>query len=557
MRQIQTWVPLASCMVIRPPAPITEEAPPAAAFHSIDQVACTAEGGSLTARWLLVLALTLVPSGLARAQTGAPLEPRSESKLLASDGEDGDAFGWSVSASTDIALTGAYLDNDKGAAAGSAYVFVESGGAWSEQAKLLASDGGAGDLFGWSVSVSGNTALVSAPSDDDNGNSSGSAYVFIDSGGVWTEQSKLLASDGAATDIFGHSVSISGNTGLVGALQDDPSGLNSGSAYVFVRSEGVWTEQAKLVASDGAASDFFGYSASLSGDTALVGATGDDDNGSFSGSAYVFVRSGGAWVEQAKLLPMDGKTGDEFGFSVSLSADTALVGAKEANPSGPESGAAYVFVRSGGRWTEQAKLVASDGAAGDRFGQAVSLSPGTALVGAWLDDDNGADSGSAYIFVESGGVWTEQSKLLPMDGEAEDGFGHSVSLSGSSTLVGAPEDDDNGPEAGAAYAFASSTLKLSVVGNCPGPVSVTIEGAPPNSEVGTVAAANNNGFTKGGLLCNGTVFEIGEPFQLPPLWIKVDENGSGSGKTTLQDDRCWIEAMALASCETSGAVLVE
>jgi len=321
-----------------------------------------------------------------------------QAKLLASNGAASDWFGYSVSLSGDTALVGAYQDDDNGSASGSAYVFVRTGTSWAQEAKLLAGDGAPGDHFGYSVSLSGDTALVGAVHDDDNGSNSGSAYVFARSGTSWTQEAKLLAGDGAPGDRFGWSVSLSGDTALVGAIFAADSGLESGSAYVFARSGTSWTQEAKLLAGDGAAVDAFGYSVSLSGDMALVGAPDDDDSGSESGSAYVFVRSGTSWTQEAKLLAGDGAPGDRFGYSVSLSGDTALVGAPDDDDSGSESGSAYEFARSGTNWTQEAKLLAGDGAVFDYFGYSVSLSGDTALVGAYLDDDHGTDSGSAYVF---------------------------------------------------------------------------------------------------------------------------------------------------------------
>ncbi len=212
--------------------------------------------------------------------------------------------------------------------------------------KLLASDGAGGDNFGESVSISGDTALVGARSSEDSGANSGSAYAFVRNGSVWTEQAKLGA--GAAGDLFGDSVSLFGDTALIGAVHDDDNGSNSGSARVFVRTGDVWNSQASLLASDGEVGDRFGSSVSVFGDTALVGAHFDDDNGAESGSAYVFVRGGGGvWTEQAKLLPGDGDTGSVFGESVSLSGDTALVGAFRADTAnGISSGSAYAFSRA-------------------------------------------------------------------------------------------------------------------------------------------------------------------------------------------------------------------
>jgi len=399
-------------------------------------------------------------SGTARTAPGlvaalaSPQGVCREPKLLASDGASGDWFGRAVSVSGDTALVGAYLDHDNGYYSGSAYVFKRDGSTWTQQAKLLASDGAANDSFGISVSVSGDTALVGAWGDDDNGTASGSAYVFVRNGGTWAQQAKLLAIDGWAGDLFGVAVSVSGDTALVGAYKDDDNGSDSGSAYVFVRNGSTWTEQAKLLASDGAALDYFGLPVSVSGDTALVGAYRDDDNGSESGSAYVFVRNGGTWTWQAKLLASDGAADDQFGRAVSVSGDTALVGAALDDDNGGDSGSAYVFVRNGGTWTWQAKLLAGDGARIDLFGIDVSVSGDTALVGAGYDDDNGSFSGSAYVFVRNGSTWTQQAKLLASDGTLFDYFGVAVSVSGDTALVGAYQDNDNGGSSGSAYVFS-------------------------------------------------------------------------------------------------------
>ncbi len=279
----------------------------------------------------------------------------------------------------------------------------------TQEAKLTAGDGAAFDHFGYAVSLSadGNTALVGAPGDDTPaGADAGSAYVFARSGSSWTQQAQLTAGDGAAWDGFGSRVNLSGdgNTALVGAdFGDTPAGAGAGSAYVFARSGSSWNEQAKLTAGDGAAEDCFGNAVSLSGDgnTALVGAEyGDTPAGTNAGSAYVFGRSGSSWSQQAKLTAGDGAVG----LAVSLSGDgnTALVGAPEdETPAGANAGSAYVFGRSGSSWSQQAKLTAGDGAAGDCFGLAVNLSGdgNTALVGArWHDTPAGADAGSAYVF---------------------------------------------------------------------------------------------------------------------------------------------------------------
>ena len=360
-----------------------------------------------------------------------------EAKLLASDGAAQDGFGYPVVLDGDTAVIGAVADDDSG----SAYVFVRTSGGWTEQAKLLASDGADWDLFGISIAVDGDTTVIGAEEDDDNGEESGSAYVFTRAGGVWIEQAKLLPDDGAAEDFFGGSVTLDGDTAVIGA---------AGAAYVFTQTGGVWTEQVKLVPSDGAVQE--GFSVSLDGDSVVIGVQLDDDNGEDSGSAYVFTRTGGVWIEQAKLLPADGVAGDRFGASIALDGDSAVIGARRDDDNGEDSGSAYVFTRTGGVWAEQAKLLASDGAADDGFGS-VALDGDTAMIGAWRDDDNGELSGSAYVFIRSGGLWTERAKLFPADGATGDGFGYSVTVNGDTALVSARWDDDSGNNSGSAYVF--------------------------------------------------------------------------------------------------------
>jgi len=262
---------------------------------------------------------------------------------------------------------------------------------WIQEAKLLAQWGKDWDEFGDSVSLSGDTALVGAPYHDNQGPNSGLATVFVRSGTVWSRQTNLPPSDAASGDWLGKGVSLSGDTALVGASGDDDAGSNSGSAYVFVRTGMAWSQEAKLTASDGAANDRFGRAVALSGDTALVGAYGDDDAGSESGSAYVFVRSGTVWSQQAKLRASDAGSWARFGESVSLFGETALIGA-------PSHNRAYVFARTFTTWSQQAKLTGGV-VVHEAFGCSVSLSTDRALIGAHYDDTWGVHSGSAYVFV--------------------------------------------------------------------------------------------------------------------------------------------------------------
>jgi hypothetical protein len=363
--------------------------------------------------------------------------------------------------------------------------------------ELFASDGATGDLFGCSVSIDGDYTIIGAENDDDNGEYSGSAYIFKRDGTVWVEQSKLLPSDGESWEFFGVSVSIDGDYAVIGASHDDDNGYCSGSAYIFKRDGTVWVEQSKLLPSDGKKDLTFGCSVSIDGDYALIGAVGDDDNGNYSGSAYIFKRDGTVWVEQSKLLPSDGEDNECFGVSVSIDGDYTIIGAG-GNDNGYRSGSAYIFKRDGTVWAEQSKLLPSDGEAYEYFGMYVSINGDYALIGAWGDDDNGYRSGSAYIFKCDGNIWTQQVKLLPSDGKTCGYFGSSVSLDGDYALIGADGDDDNGNNAGSVYIFKcdgvtwSRHVKLLAPDGIKGDLfgrSVAIDG--DNAIIGAVGADGN------------------------------------------------------------------
>jgi PKD repeat protein len=347
-----------------------------------------------------------------------------EFRILASDGALNDYFGTSVSISSDYAIVGAPFDDDKGHQSGSAYIFEKSGNSWNEVAKLTASDGAASDSFGQSVSISANYIIVGAPeqgyTNQPETARAGSAYIFENSGNGWNQVAKLTASDGAASDSFGQSVSISGGYAIIGARYDDEK---KGCAYIFEKSGNGWNQVAKLTASDGAPLNWFGSSVSISGDDAIVSALYDDDKGTISGSAYIFEKSGNSWNQVTKLTASDGVAYDFFGWSVSISGGYAIVGARYDDDKGSESGSAYIFEKSGNSWNQVAKLTASDGAANNCFGSSVSIFAGYAIVGANEDDDYGWTSGSAYIFDLSisddlsGGVAMPWIPLLLLDDE--------------------------------------------------------------------------------------------------------------------------------------------
>jgi FG-GAP repeat/Bacterial TSP3 repeat len=376
-------------------------------------------------------------------------------KLTASDAAADDSFGGAVALSGDTAVVGSSGDDDAGVSSGSAYVFVRTGLGWSQQAKLTAADSAASDFFGGSVAISGDTIVVGADGADDGGGSSGSAYVFVRSGTSWSQQAKLTAADAATADLFGGRVAIAGDIAVVSASADDDAGSESGSAYVFARSGSSWSQQAKLTASDAATGDYFGISVSVSGESIVVGAPGNDDAGWQSGSAYVYTRNGSLWSQQAKLTAADPAADDGFGLSVALSDETIVVGAPWKTLA---AGAAYVFARNGTAWSQQQKLTASPGGIDDAFGLSVALSGDTVVVGQPLADDDGPSSGSAHVFTRSGSSWLLKEKLTAVDADADDRFGDSVAVSGVTVGVGSPQDDDGGAFSGSAYMFVDTAV---------------------------------------------------------------------------------------------------
>ena len=381
---------------------------------------------------------------------GSDCDPVEVVKLLADDAGVSDRFGFSVSISGDTAIVGAYGDTPNGFSSGSAYILSNVGGIWVQQAKLVPADGGVDQWFGHSVSISGNTAVIGAHRDDDNGPLSGSAYIYINDGGVWTQQAKLLADDGELGDDFGYTVSISGDTALIGARRDDNW---TGSAYVFLRSGGVWTQEAKLLALDANMGKEFANAVSIDGDLAVVGAVADDENGNLSGAAYIFGRSGGVWTQEAKLMAHNAMEFDQFGYSVAISGSSAIVGARYENINGDRSGSAYVFIDNDGVWIQQAYLWPTDGSAGDEFGFSVDIDGDIAVMGANRHAAVGDNSGAVYVFERTGTVWPHQVKLVPSDAFAFDQFGYAVSMDGGLGLFGSHLNEDDGFQSGSAYVF--------------------------------------------------------------------------------------------------------
>jgi uncharacterized repeat protein (TIGR01451 family) len=434
--------------------------------------------------------------------------------LVAVDGAASDWFGREVAIDGDTALVGAdAVDVDGVSNRGAAYVFVRSGDGWLQQAKLVV-DGEQFDQFGISVALSGDTAVIGQAGD-------GGAHVFVREGGAWSRQAVLTGSDTIASDRFGIAVAIDGDTIVVGAREADVEGRNNqGAAYVFVRSGDTWTEQAKLVAPEGAAYDLFGDAVAIDGNTIVAGAASADPDGMDArGAAYAFARNGTSWTAQGRLVADDGAAGDRYGDSVTVSGDTIVVGAALANGA---RGAAYVHVRNGGAWTQQARLVASSGVGGDMFGYAVAMQGDRLLVGAPFVDGQGA----AYVFRRAGDDWSAQETLTAGDPGAGDQVGNAVALDAATALVAAWQADVDGKtDQGVVHVFAlgggPGTGTLSVTpdtidfggvpaGASAGPAIVTVSSTGDVPVTVTMLDVPDAPFARTGGTCPAT------PFDLPP-----------------------------------------
>jgi len=498
----------------RRPAAVTARGPDPS--HALARQTAGWVLGGACAAWVFASAL-LAAIALLAAVPAAAEAPRDlsrdasavlalqlvEQAQLLDDGPTDDKFGCAVAVSGDTAVVGAEADNAGGQSTlqGAAYIFVRSGTTWSQQQKLTASDGARGDAFGCAVAIDGDTVLVGAQWDDVGTNlSQGSAYVFTRSGTTWTQQQKLTTSDGAADDWLGGALALSGDTALVGVERHDVGAKRQqGVAYVFTRSGASWSEQQKLTAPDGAAWDAFGGAVAVSGTTALIGADSNlfsFDQRSGVGVAYVFTRSGATWSLQQMLNAADFSMYGGFGDAVALCGDTALVGRRwdDIGANGSQ-GSAYVFTRSGTTWTQQQKLTAADGAAGDHFGCSVALSGNVALIGArWADVGANREQGSAYVYVRSGAAWTQPPPLRASNGRIWDRFGDSVALCGDTAVVAAW---DSAPERGqgSAYVFLldvvlpETSLNLTPAANAAGwhgqPVTVKLSASDAASGIAT------------------------------------------------------------------------
>jgi hypothetical protein len=389
-------------------------------------------------------------------------------------------FGLDIAIDGDTALISAPADDNWN---GSVFVYTRTGDTWTQQQKLTASDSGVVDCFGVRIALQGNTALIGAD-DEISQDDHGAVYVFTRTGTTWTEQQKLTSPDGDPFDLF-CTPALDGDTALIAAQFDDDMGIDAGALYVFTRTGTTWTQQAKLYASDAMAGEWFGFEVSLDGDTAVTTTYNMWNDTVNPGAAYVFTRSGTTWTQQAKLVGLDTVPGDTFGYDVALDDDTILVGAvNDITEQGDYSGSAYVFTRTGTTWTQEAKLLHSNGTKWDWLGTSVSLEGDTALIGAANEEESGAEgTGAAYVFTRTGTTWTEQQRLIASDHGGQDNFGLPVYLNGNTAFIGAWYQPNLGAHSGTVYVFTKTNLTFSITGGLGVKLEITNKGIANVSDV--------------------------------------------------------------------------
>lgn len=377
-----------------------------------------------------------------------------QQKLLPHDSKAEDHFGYSVAIDGTTALVGAHKVDAKNIQnSGAAYVYSLGNTGWQQQAKLIANPAYADDTLGGTVALKNHMAMLGVMRRDDKGEDAGAVFAFEREANSWSQKQVLTAIDAKAGDAFGQSIALTARFLVIGAPRSDTPHKDSGSAYVYVREKDTWRFQAKLTAKDGAASDLFGISVAIDGDTVLIGADLNDEQAEKAGAVYAYVFDGKQWNHQAKLMAKDGANTDIFGVRVALFGDTALISARrdDLEGVGADAGSAYIFERTKDKWTQTQKLVAPDGKADDRFARGVALNKETALISAMHHDAIGNNAGALYVFKKQLGQWRYTSKMVASDGVPEDRFGWNIALTNKTAIIAAPHRDDNGDASGAAY----------------------------------------------------------------------------------------------------------
>lgn len=376
-----------------------------------------------------------------------------ESNITASDAQANDLFGTSVATSGKSILVGTPLHDASGLSSGAAYLYRPDGLGGNTETKILASDGEQGDQFGMDVALSGDNILVGAPGYDTEEFNAGAVYLFRPDGAGGLTETKIAASDSEEADTFGRYVAMSGENLLVGARYHNAAGHRAGAAYLYQPDGAGGLIETKFVASDAASNDLYGSTVAIAGDTILIGAPLHDAGASNAGAVYLYEPDGAGGFTETKITASDAQPGDLFGFSVASSGDALLVGALQLQGSETSAGAVYRYQSSIlGGFTET-KITSSDGQSGDHFGTSVALADGNILVGARHHDGAGVSAGAAYLYRPDGLGGLTETKLSASDGQAYDNLGADVALIGHKSVVSAPGHDGAAVDAGSVYVF--------------------------------------------------------------------------------------------------------
>ncbi|WP_052713148.1 FG-GAP repeat protein [Pseudoalteromonas rubra] len=378
----------------------------------------------------------------------------AQDRLLANDGRAQDYFGYGAAIDGNTVLVGAHqadVNDIKDGGVGYVYVLGDKG--WQQQAKLVAKPLSADDTLGGKVVLNNNIAMLGGMRRDDKGKDAGAVVAFERNAGAWTQAQIVTAPDAKPGDAFGQSLALTDTTLVIGAPRNDTKANDAGAAYIFQRTGDSWRYHSKIMASDGAAGDLFGIDVAIDGNTIAVGADLHDKTAENAGAVYVYVLEENQWQQQAKLMAADGGDTDIFGVRVAISGDTALISARrdDVEGLGVDAGSAYIFERTGTRWTQSQKLTSPDGAADDRFGRGVALSGDTAIISAMNHDAQGKDTGALYVYKKHANGWHYSSKVAAKNAQAGDQFGWNVGLSGGKAVIATPHHDANGKESGAVY----------------------------------------------------------------------------------------------------------
>ncbi|MCP3905688.1 MAG: hypothetical protein GY715_18840 [Planctomycetes bacterium] len=386
--------------------------------------------------------------------------------MLAPAGEAGDKIGGSIASDGSAVILGA----PNVAGGGAAYVFSIGPGGWQLVATLQPEHLSSVASFGTSVALDGNIAIVGANRQRFEGAEVGAAFVFKRSHDMWTLTDELRDPEPSDGDAFGYSVSLSGNYALIGAPGDDVAGASSGKAIIFKRQGQNWSAHSELTAPNGASGDEFGFSVDLSGNDAIVGAYGHDEKGvSNTGAAFVYERQGNNWNLADKLLATNGQIGDVLGRSVGISGDRAVVGAIGVEIDGAiDAGAAYIFARDGSGWTQETLISASDASFLDLFGHAVAIDGDTAVVSAIFGDGTVENGGSVYVFQRGSSGWAESALLSAEDAVSFGRYGESVALGadGTAAATGATGNASEDPGVGYTVDLAPEPCPADLTGDC-------------------------------------------------------------------------------------------